>query len=220
MSLESFEPAVRALIAQGATNPMARRIDEGPVTMRDYHSVLYTLFHQVSSSSGTFALAASQLDQDHWEAKTYLLHHADEEKTHWQWILSDLRETGFAGVMPDQALPSVACEAYIAYNYYVAQRRPLCRLAIAAVLEGLGATYSKTYATKLAQLLSLRPTQLRFFLGHGDTDVGHVQDIFDVLRRSPLGDRDWTLMEHTAKTAFALYRGMYEEAAQRSAGRP
>jgi hypothetical protein len=217
MSLESFEATVRTLIAQGTHNAMMRRIEEGVVTMRDYHSLLCTLFHQVSLGPGAFALAASQLDQDHWEAKAYLLHHADEEKTHWQWILHDLRETGFTGVMPDQTLPSVACEAYIAYNYYVAQRRPVCRLAIAAVLEGLGATYGKTLATDLVQLLSLRPHQLQFFFGHGDTDVGHVQEIFDVLRRSPLSNRDWTLMEHTAKTAFALYRGMYEEAAQLAA---
>jgi hypothetical protein len=216
MSPEVFEAAVHALIAQGANNAMMRRIDEGVVTMRDYHSILCTLFHQVSLGPGAFALAASQLDQDHWEVKSYLLHHADEEKTHWKWILSDLRETGFTDVMPDKAFPSVACEAYIAYNYYVAQRRPLCRLAIAAVLEGLGSTYSKAMATKLGQLLTLGPSQLRFFLGHGDTDVGHVKDIFDVLRRSPLSDRDWKLMEHTAKTAFILYRGMYEEAAQRS----
>jgi hypothetical protein len=104
MSIESFEAAVRALVAQGANIPLLRRVDEGRVTIHDYHSVLTTLFHQVSSSSSTFALAASQLDQDYWEAKAYLLHHADEEKTHWQWILSDLRETGFTGVMPDQAL--------------------------------------------------------------------------------------------------------------------
>jgi heme oxygenase len=184
--------------------------------MRDYHAVLCTLFHQVSSGSGSFALAASQLDLHYWDAKDYLLHHAEEEKTHWQWILNDLRETGFAAPTPDQELPSAACEAYIAYNYYVAQRRPLGRLAIAAVLEGIGATYSKAYAMKVTRLLNLRPAQLQFFLGHGDTDVGHVKDIFDVLRRTPLSEKEWDVMTHTANTGFVLYQAMYEEAAQMS----
>ncbi|MBS0367469.1 MAG: iron-containing redox enzyme family protein [Proteobacteria bacterium] len=212
MNLQEFESKVTALVEQFPTNRLMTILDQGAFTMSSYHALLLTLFHQVQNGPGTFALAGAMLPPHLWEARHYLLHHADEEKTHWQWILNDLEATGYAGSDPRETAPRPACAAYIAYNYYIALRNPIARLAIASVLEGFGARYGKLYATKLAKALSLRHDQLQFFFGHGDTDVGHTQEIFEVLGKSNLSEVDWCTMIDVAGTASALYRAMYDQA--------
>ena len=108
--------------------------------------------------------------------------------------------------------PPPACAAYIAFNYYIALQHPIARLAIAVVLEGLGATYSKRYASKAAKQLALKPEQMVFFLGHGDTDVEHSAAIAKVIADSSLTNDEWQWMVCAATTAGKLYADMYDEA--------
>jgi hypothetical protein len=62
--------------------------------------------------------------------------------------------------------------------------------------------------------LNLSQDQVRFFDGHGDTDIGHTKDIFDVLERSELSSDEWQRMCHIAEVAGTLYRNMYSETLQ------
>ena len=212
MDLNEFEIRVNELVAQFPDNRLVRLLEHNEVTMTHYHSLLLMLFHQVQNTSGSFAMAGAMLPPRMWEARHYLFHHADEEKTHWQWILNDLASTGYKGNDPREISPPAASAAYIAYGYYVALRQPIARLAVAAVLEGIGAKHGKVYALRLGKVLNLRPDQLQFFLGHGDTDVGHTQEIFEVLGKSQLSREEWRLMGEAASTAAVLYRAMYDAA--------
>jgi len=212
MSLDRFELKVNDLVAQFPENQFMKRLDRNELNRSHYQSLLLMLLHQTVNGPGALAMAGAMLPPSMWEARQYLLHHADEEKTHWQWILNDLSSTGYSGSDPRESPPHPACAAYIGYNYYIALRYPIARLAIAAVLEGIGATHGKVYALKVGTLLHLRSDQLQFFLGHGDTDVGHTREIFEVLGKSQLSREDWRVMGDTASTALVLYRAMYDEA--------
>ena len=170
------------------------------------------IFHQVREGSFTFALAAVNCAPNLRNVKEYLLHHADEEKLHWRWILNDLEKTGYAMDPVESSLPRPACQNYISFNYYVALKMPIARLAIATVLEGIGARYGGTYASKICRLLSLGRDQTQFYAGHGNTDREHIQDLWRVIEDSDLRDDEWQWMIYAAETAGRLYRGMYEEA--------
>jgi len=180
------------------------------VTMDDYHRILIAIYHQSKSSPLTFALAATACQNTHWEIQSYLLKHADEEKMHWQWALSDLEKTGYRGIDPRKSFPTPITSAYIAYNYFVSTYMPASRLGIAMMLESLGGNYGKKIAQTLAKTLSLKPDQLMFAFGHGDTDVEHSAEILQVLDRAGLSESDWAFMAHAAETAGYLYRQMYE----------
>lgn len=207
-----FEAAVAAAVEVFPSNGMCRKVDEGSMQMSDYHDILLMIFHQTFEGPSTFALAGAHCSPQRHAVRDYLLHHADEEKSHWQWVISDLRSTGYEGADPRELFPRPACQAYVAFNVYTAIRMPLARLSIAAVLESIGANYGKRYATELCRGLSLSPGQARFFFGHGDTDVGHTQEIFDVIGEESLTPREWDWMCHAARTAGQLYTAMYDEA--------
>jgi len=188
-----------------------RKLEDRKVTIGDYHRLLTSIYHQSRNGALTFALAGSNVPHEYWEAQSYLIKHAEEEKAHWQWTLNDLKATNFHGVSPTESFPSPATFSYIAFNFYVAHRYPVCRLAIAAVLESLGANYGKAYAQELCRILNLKPEQVVFFYGHGDTDVGHTQEILSVIDKCNLDSRAWEEMCYVARTGGQLYRQIYNE---------
>lgn len=210
---ETFLQTVERSVELFPQNGMCRLLDAGKFSMGNYHSILLMIFHQTYEGPSTFSLAAAHCPLNQSQAREYLQAHADEEKLHWQWVINDLKNTGYAGPDPRQNFPQTACQAYVAFNVYTAMRAPLARLAIAVVLESIGAKYGKIYATKICETLELKPNQAVFFFGHGDTDVGHAEDLLNVIEGCRLSDADWDWMIHAAATAGKLYKAMYDEAA-------
>lgn len=187
-----------------------RAIRDGRFGKADYQRVLCRLFHQVYSSAGTFSLAAAHCSARYQSIREYLIQHAEEEKAHWRWILDDLEAMNYQGPRPDKTLPSAATLSYVAFNHYIAVHRPIARLGIAAMLEKLGATLSRKYAGMLVRSAGLQANEVSFFLGHGETDVGHVEQIMNVLDDSALSAEDWGWMVCAAKTGGMLYRSMWD----------
>lgn len=193
-------------------NRLCRKVDAGDLDLSGYHKILRMIFHQVREGSASFALAGVNCSARFQAAREYFFQHADEEKSHWQWVLSDLEKTGDQETDVRLSLPLPACQSYIALNYYVAIKIPIARLAIAAVLEGIGARYGAHYARKVCQLLKLTPQQAKFYFGHGDTDVEHIADIWRTIEACELDNEELKWMCHAARMAGAGYRQMYDEA--------
>jgi len=209
---QEFLKIVDEAVSAFPDNNICRVADSGDLKMEQYHAILLMIFHQTFHGPSTFALAGANCDPRWHHARDYLLHHAAEERSHWQWVINDLQNTGYTGPSPLELFPKPACQAYVAFNTYTAMRAPIARLAIATVLESIGATHGKNYATKLCQILKLKPNQAVFFFGHGDTDVGHTADLLKIIDACDLSERDWDWMNHAARTAGRLYREMYDEA--------
>ena len=211
--LTSFDAVVAAQIARFPESRLIRRVEQGTVTLQHYHAILSTLFHQTYSGPYTFARAAVNCDWRHEAAKDYLLHHAEEERSHWRWVLDDLRHTDYEGPNLRELPPHPSCQAYIGLNYYIAEHVPVARLAIAAVLEGIGAAHGGVYGRKLLQALQLKSTQATFFLSHAETDKQHTEDLHSVIRQLALSAEEWRWMNHAAETGGLFYRGMYDHEA-------
>jgi hypothetical protein len=191
------------------------KVIAGTVTMADYHAILTTLFHQTRSSPYTFAKAGAHCDWKHAPAKDYLVVHANEERIHWQWLLDDLTHTGYAGPDPRNLFPHPTCAAYISFNEYIAVAQPVARLAIATVLEGIGAAHGATYGKQLLQTLGLGVEGASFFLSHGETDTAHIEDLRQIIDQCELDAEEWAWMTHAAQVGGTLYRGMYDHEAFR-----
>jgi heme oxygenase len=210
--LHQFKQTVERVIGEFSENRVCEKVDHGAFALDDYQKILRMIFHQVRESSFSFALASVNCAPHLRNAKEYLLHHADEEKLHWRWVLNDLQESGYASDSVESSLPLPACQNYISFNYYVALKMPIARLAIATVLEGIGARYGGEYAAKICKLLSLTPSQTQFYAGHGNTDREHIRDLLRVIEDCELSIDEWQWMNYAAETAGRLYRVMYEEA--------
>lgn len=192
------------------TNHLCRRIEEGSVDLSHYHAILTTIFHQTRSSPYTFARAAVNCPWHHEIAKEYLLRHAEEERTHWRWILDDLTSTNYAGPSPRDGFPHPSCQAYIGLNYFIAEQMLVARLAIAAVLEGIGARHGAAYPGKLVKSPGISRNQASFFLSHAETDKTHTAEIQDIVNQCDLSPQEWEWMNYAARTAGQFYRAMYD----------
>ncbi|MFT3803015.1 MAG: iron-containing redox enzyme family protein [Burkholderiaceae bacterium] len=212
MSLNQFKESVRQAIDQFPDNRLCRASLVNALTMPDYHVLLTTLFHQTYSGPYTFALASVNCDWRFEQIKEYLLRHAEEEHTHWRWVLDDLRNTGYAGESPRQLPPHPSTQAYIGLNLWAATQCPPARLAIAAVLEGIGATHGGRYGRQVLQNLKLDRSQASFLLSHAETDVTHSAELMEVLERNAMTDVEWTQMARTARLAGDMYRAMFDHA--------
>jgi len=212
-SVEVFDKTVADQIAAFETARLMKRVAAGAVTMAHYHAILTTLFHQTYSSLYTFAKAAANCTWRHEKIKEYLLQHAEEERTHWRWVLDDLNNTGYTGPSPRTTFPHPTCEAYISFNEKIAERIPIARLAIAAVLEGIGAHFGGLYGKKLLDGLKITPKQASFFLSHGETDKVHNKELTEVIHASDLTPEEWGGMIHAATIAGIFYRAMYDHEA-------
>lgn len=209
-SFDSYLNAKAHAIQMFPDNRFVSQALSGKATIEHYQTLLLTLFHQTRSSPYTFSMAASKCSWRNSTAKEYLLRHALEEAKHWEWILDDLEAVGYKAANPRQLLPHPSCEAYISFNERVAAHFPVARLAIAAVLEGIGATHGENYGRKLIEALSLEPKNCTFFLSHAETDKEHSAEIDELIKESDLSAEEWAWMAHAAKTAGLLYRAMYD----------
>lgn len=190
-------------------NRMCRRVIAGEMTLQDYHSLLLTLFHQVYEAPTSMALAAATCDPEQEFAKDYLLMQADQAKNQWKLIRNDLVATGYSDRDPHDDFPSPPCQAYVAFNFYIALKAPMARIATGLVLKTIGASFGGNYASKLIQDLDLSPEQASFLFAMSGDEVDHVDEVEQVIEKAYLTDRDWRWMCHAAKTASHLYANMY-----------
>lgn len=208
-----FDAVVEEQVASFPTARLLRRVDAGKLRISNYHTLLMTLFHQTYSSPYTFARAAVNCDWKHAPAKEYLLQHAEEERSHWRWVLDDLAATGYEGPDPRPMPPHPSCQAYMGLTYYISEQVPVARLATASVLEGIGARHGGTYGAKLLRALNLKPSQATFLISHGETDKKHSMELRNVIAECDLAADEWIWMNHAAKTAGLFYRAMYDHEA-------
>lgn len=208
-SRDEFGKVVDEVILKFEQTSSLKKLRAGDFGIADYHRLLVELFHQVYNSSGSFALAAAHMSADKESARSYLIKHAEEEQEHWKWIINDLRNTGFQGISPLQTLPPPKALAYVSLNYYLSTKMPISRLGIALMLESVGANFGEKYGSTLVEMLKLDRTKVSFFLGHGNTDVGHTADLWRVLENCSISPQEWAWMCAATRTAGQLYCDFY-----------
>lgn len=193
--------------AQG--NLVIDKINNGTFQIVDYHRLLLSLFHQVCHSSTSFAIAGAMSSNISPAIKDYLLHHAEEEKSHWAWILEDLESTGYNGPDPRSTFPNWAAQSYLSYGVYLSFFDPVGRLAMANCLEGISGRYGIEMGMKGLHKLGLKKEQAKFFLAHGELDQGHTEDIVALLKESRISPEGWASLENVVTVTTKLYRNIY-----------
>lgn len=195
-------------------NQLIDLLEQGDFSLVHYHGLLRSIFHQVYFSSTSFAMAGAMSSTSSPAVRTYLLHHAEEEMNHWQWILEDLQSTGFKGTDPRSEHPTWAAQAYLSYGVYLSLFNPVGRLAMAQVLEGISGAFGTAYGMKALQSLKIKKEQAKFFLMHGELDQGHSHDIDEVLKKENLTPEQWSELEHVARTTARLYKNIYNDSVE------
>jgi hypothetical protein len=211
-SFEGFKKTAKEAISSFATdNSFILKLENKSLKISDYHSLLLAIFHQVFNSSNSFALAGSMCTVEQVKIREYLFHHSEEEMTHWQWIIEDLKATAYSGKDPRELNASVSATAYLSYGYYLALKFPVGRLGMALVLEGISSSFGLKYGREALKVLNLNPSQARFFLSHGELDQDHEKDILSLIAESNLSSDEYKKLTYVAKTTANLYKKIYND---------
>ncbi len=209
-NLKELEACIEKAVAGFEKNNLfLEKLISKKLNIQDYHNLLLRLFQQVLRSSSSFALSAASLDMRHQIARDYLIHHAEEEKSHWVWILNDLSGTGYKGADPRTTHAHHSTTAYYSYAMFLATHFPVGRLCMAAVLEGISGTFGPKYGPDIVKILKINPEHMQFFKSHGELDQGHSQEIMEVVRKTELTGFEYWQLIGVAETTAELYKAIY-----------
>lgn len=185
-------------------NGAIQRFLQAPSVER-YSDFLIQTFHYVRWTAPLLEQSGRRLGSEHPALAELLLHKAQEEQGHEDWVLSDLAALGVPprAVWRRRLLPSVA--AYVAWNRFTAsQGCPAGILGTAYVLEALAKASAGQLAERLAR--AVPAAALLFLRGHADEDPGHVAELERVLQGVHRSEAEAICVsaEITRQTYFAL----------------
>ncbi len=115
----------------------------------------------------------------------YLDKHIEEERDHDDWLLDDLESIGVerASILARVPSPTVA-RAVGAQYYWVLHYHPVALLGWIGLLEGYPPTPETIDA--LVASTGYGPKAFRTLSAHAELDVGHRDELFDLVDRLPL----------------------------------
>ncbi|MFE7070077.1 iron-containing redox enzyme family protein [Streptomyces sp. NPDC057620] len=175
------EPMVRA-----ATAALWRPTGLGP-RYATYLAVMHGVIRAsvpLMERAATLCAALRPYDPVAAPLERYLRVHAEEERGHDDWLLTDLAALGdtAAALAGEQPPPSTA--RFVGAQYYwIEHHHPVALLGYIAVLE------SNAPAPRLADHLAasgVPEASLRTVRAHAELDDGHTADLFELLDALPL----------------------------------
>jgi len=117
--------------------------------------------------------------------RSYLIRHIAEERHHDDWIVDDLRATGFdpTALLAEQPAPVIAALVGSQY-YWVNHYHPVCLLGYIAVLEGHAP--SSQLSERLRAATGFPAEAFRALDHHADVDDRHAAQLYQLLDGLPL----------------------------------
>jgi pyrroloquinoline quinone (PQQ) biosynthesis protein C len=204
--------AVRKKVRAGLeATAIVRNALSGQFDRRLYARYLTNAFHYAGHSPKVMAIAAARCMDDHPDLAGYLLHHADEERGHDRWALSDLAALGVDEATVRATAPVPACSALVGYVHYVARvANPVGLFGWMYVLEAVGEDLGTVLAQRL-QAAMPGPGAHRFVAGHGLADVGHTHELTDQITTHVKREEDVRDVDRVADVVADLYVRMFRE---------
>jgi len=196
----------QALINTG----MIRRSLQGEIELQDYVNFLSQAYHHVKHTAPLLMAVGSRLpDSKEW-LRTAVAEYIEEEIGHQEWILNDIARCGFDKEAVRNSKPNFETEVMVSYAYDLVNRiNPVGFFGMVLVLEGTSVNLADMAADKIKQALNLPEQAFSYLRSHGSIDQEHIQFLESLLDKFDSRDEQ-TLIIHSAKAFYRLYRGVFE----------
>ena len=192
--------------------PILTRLRDGVFTLEDYRRLLVNLRQQVMEGARWIARAASNVSIELFSLRSIFIQHAGEEHRDFQILERDYVAVGGSLTDIQRQPKNVGSEALSSFMFdHASQPDPLDLLGAMFVIEGLGATKARQWATALQEQLHLRDDQVRFLGYHGGNDDRHFDKLRDVVRSGFINDVMAARIIKTARVTARLYALQLEE---------
>lgn len=202
------------------TAPIIIRTLAGGITRDEYLAFLTQAFHHVRHTVPLMMAVGSRLPARLAWLRKEIVHYAEEEEGHEQWILNDIAAAGGAATAAENSLPAAATDAMVGYAYDTVMRRnPVGFFGMVFVLEGTSVALASNAADQIQRSLDLPAQAFSYLRSHGQLDQEHIHDLERILNRlqSP---QDQASVVQCARVMFKLYGDVFRELEAPSSSAP
>jgi len=197
--------------------PIIRRALAGQIDRAEYIAFLTQAFHHVKHTVPLLMAAGSRMPERLGWLRKDIIHYAEEEEGHEQWILNDIEAAGGDASAAAGSLPATATDAMVAYAYDTTTRRnPVGFFGMVFVLEGASVALACNAADCIQSTLQLPNKAMTYLRSHGQLDQQHIQDLYGILDRLD-EEQDRAAVERCAQVMFRLYANIFRELDERPA---
>lgn len=210
MQLEAIQ---KRIVGSITGHPLAQAIATKQVTVAQYRTFMKDVYSYALHSPHIIALTAVRLFDKAPNLAKYCVAHSAEEVGHDKWAASDLRDLGMTDKEIEGVRPSSACLRLIGLEYFYAQHlNPMGMMGWMFALESLGGDVGNSLAQALDQALDLKGKGTYFLGGHGEADIQHSQDLFNIIAETVKAPDDVEAFERMALEGEQLYCEMMDHA--------
>lgn len=154
-----------------------------------YPEFLFALYGVTAASAPTMLVAAEQCEQLGSDPlrdplRAYYLEHAEEEREHGEWLLSDLASLGIDRERALKRLPYTGAAALVGSQYYwIRHVHPVAYLGYIAVVES---PTDAGFLREVSERTGIPLSSMSCHLRHAELDPGHVAEFDAALDVFPL----------------------------------
>jgi 3-oxoacyl-[acyl-carrier-protein] synthase-3 len=193
--------------------PILDKLNRGKFRLEDYQELLMNHRQQVVEGGRWIALAASSIDENHFDMRSKFMQHCVTEHRDFKMLEDNYVSVGGKLADIQNGEKNIGTEALSSFMFHRAsQPNPLCLLGSMFIIEGLGQNKAGEWACSIKDQLDLQDEQVSFFLHHGEHDDGHMEE-FDKALKSGILEVDNLGRDiiKTAKITARLYQLQLEE---------
>lgn len=192
--------------------PIVKRLENGKLSLEDYQRLLLNLRQQVIEGSRWISRCASSFDRDYTDVRSKVIHHAYDEHLDFKMLESDYIATGGDLSNIQNAQKNIGSEALHGFLMYRAsQPNPTDLIGAMWIIEGLGNKMANRWANLIKQQFDLDSQFTRFMDYHGENDVAHMKELYELIDRVAVDEKSINNVLRTAKVVAKLYQLQLEE---------
>jgi len=189
--------------------PIIARCFHGDISRDDYVAFLTQAYHHVKHTVPLLMSVGALLPEAKEWLREAVAEYIEEELGHQEWILNDIKRSGYDKEMARRSTPSFATEMMVAYAYDTVRRvNPVGFFGMVLVLEGTSTALAENAAETIANKLQLPKSAFSYLTSHGALDQDHIK-FYENLMDKIDDPADQAVIIHAAKRFYRLYGDIF-----------
>jgi thiaminase len=189
--------------------PIIARCFHGDISRDDYVAFLTQAYHHVKHTVPLLMSVGALLPESKEWLREAVAEYIEEELGHQEWILNDIKRSGYDKEVARHSTPSFATEMMVSYAYDMVRRiNPVGFFGMVLVLEGTSTALAENAAETIATKLQLPKSAFSYLTSHGALDQDHIK-FYENLMNKIDDPADQALIVHAAKRFYRLYGDIF-----------
>lgn len=189
--------------------PIIARCFHGDISRDDYVAFLTQAYHHVKHTVPLLMSVGALLPEAKEWLREAVAEYIEEELGHQDWILNDIKRSGYDKEVARHSTPSFATEMMVSYAYDMVRRvNPVGFFGMVLVLEGTSTALAENAAETIATKLQLPKSAFSYLTSHGALDQDHIK-FYESLMDKIADPADQAVIVHAAKRFYRLYGDIF-----------